>query len=219
MNRIKSILLLLLGINTLIISLLLMFFKDNSLRIPKTKYNIQIDIVEYYPEEEQTQDLIISDIYDVYNLDMTIPCGVSENDFRTITQGNLIGYEKVYLHAEEIYHVNAILLYNINALESGYGTSELAVNNNNLGGIRESMSLDFVEYDSFEESIMSLARLLGEEYLDQDGMYYNGKDIRSINMRYSLNEEDCTVNWRWSEKLSEMILDCYMKINKNVLPN
>lgn len=71
----------------------------------------------------------------------------------------------------------------ISALETGYFTSEVYKTHNNVGGLMGSSG--YMRFDSVEEGIEALSDLLVEEYLSEDGMYYNGNTIIALSQNYN----------------------------------
>ena len=73
---------------------------------------------------------------------------------------------EVFLAALEKYGINAAILAAIAMNESAYGTSKKARNLNNVGGIR-SGAKGFKKFNSVDECIMEMARLLKNSYINK----------------------------------------------------
>lgn len=71
----------------------------------------------------------------------------------------------------------------ISALETGYFTSDAYKTHNNVGGLMGNSG--YMSFNSVEEGIEALVDLLVEEYLDEDGMYYNGTTIIALSQNYN----------------------------------
>lgn len=97
-------------------------------------------------------------------------------------QGDLIPLEDAFLEAESTYGVDASFLAAVAALESGWGKSELARKKNNLFGWRGADG--YMAFDSPEDCIDHVAEYLAEEYLDPDGLYYNGLSVEDVAISY-----------------------------------
>lgn len=93
--------------------------------------------------------------------------------------------------------VNSLFLISLTRLESGHGTNDIAVNQNNISSWRISRS-GYRTFESKSECINKTAKLLSDEYLSTDGNFYKGKSIWNINRSYC--EQDS-----WSEKINELI--------------
>ena len=78
----------------------------------------------------------------------------------------LAGKGATFLKAQEEYGVNAAFLASICIHESG-GTSNYAKNKNNVGGVRYPGSTEFRRFNSVDECIMYMARLLKGNYIDK----------------------------------------------------
>jgi len=106
---------------------------------PKTTYHPAPQVKEPIQEPKQIQQELP---------EMLTPCGISENELATQIKG-LAPYAEAFLQAEEQYGINAKLLIAISALESGWGTSELAKTNNNLFGWTSSSG--YASFNTVEE--------------------------------------------------------------------
>ncbi len=98
-----------------------------------------------------------------------------------------------YVYAEEVYGVNAIFLMALTSLESGHGRSTLAMENNNLGGVK-SIYGGWEYFSDWEECIMHIAELLSGSYLTEDGVYFNGYSIWGVNIKYCQDGSDWAGN-------------------------
>jgi beta-N-acetylglucosaminidase len=108
--------------------------------------------------------------------------------------------------AEREYGVNSLLIAATAAHESELGTSNIAQNKNNLFGFTaydETPLKSATYFSSFEESIDKFAKLISREYLNRDGIYFEGYTIEDINKNYATDP-----NWskgvrRWINKMLE----------------
>ena len=101
---------------------------------------------------------------------------------------------------EDIYNVNLIYVVSIIILESGWGMSERANNgSNNLTG--HSVFWDDspgTYFDSWEHCVEETFRLLSEDYLSENGAYFNGYTLYAVNQKY------CTTS-TWYEMVTEIV--------------
>lgn len=127
---------------------------------------------------------------------------VAELDFG-LAGTQLEGLGEDFKRAEEEYEVNAILLMAMAKLESGNGTSMLADEKNNLFGFN-AIDQDPInaasKFQSKGESIMHVAKFLKENYLVEDGRFYNGVSTEGIGELYATDPA-------WSRKVSEMMVE------------
>ena len=98
---------------------------------------------------------------------------------------NFIPLASALITAEHKYQVNVFFLLGIEATESGWYTSPISKNCNNLGGVRESKAHPsygcgrnkgggFAYFNTVEEFIDYQASLLHNHYLTPGGKHYNG---------------------------------------------
>ena len=114
---------------------------------------------------------------------------------------NLQGLGKDFKKAEEKYEVNAILLMGMAKHETGNGHSYLAKTKNNLFGFNAIDQDPIDSANTFKdkgESIDHVAKFLKENYLSEDGKYYNGISTKSIGKLYASDPE-------WSNKVDYMM--------------
>lgn len=79
-----------------------------------------------------------------------------------------ISLKEMFQIAAEVYQVDFDMLYAISKLETKHFQSDLFVNHNNPGGIKDFDSESgWASYDTQFEGIMEMARLLRRNYLDQ----------------------------------------------------
>lgn len=114
---------------------------------------------------------------------------------------NLQGLGKDFKKAEEKYEVNAILLMGMAKHETGNGHSYLAKTKNNLFGFNAIDQDPINSANTFKdkgESIDHVAKFLKENYLSEDGKFYNGISTKSIGKLYASDPE-------WSNKVDYMM--------------
>ena len=115
--------------------------------------------------------------------DVTARTNLTYDDLLKVTAGtNLEGLENAVIATEEKYGVNSLFILSLAALESGWGTSNLAVNRNNLFGIcAYDTNVDAAtNFSTKSECIDYFGRLMANEY------FVNGRtDLWSINEIYA----------------------------------
>ena len=97
-----------------------------------------------------------------------------------------------YIEAEEKYGVNAVFLMALTSLESGHGKSNVAINNNNIGGVRRGG--EYINFSSWGSCIDYIANLLSKYYLKEDAKYFNGYSAWDVNKNYCENSD-------WADKI------------------
>ncbi len=121
--------------------------------------------------------------------DVTLKSHASANEIDEKLKGtDLEGLGQAFVNAENKTGVNAWFLTGLAAHESGFGTSRIAQDKNNLFGF---MAYDRSPYKSAktygtkEDGIMDVADYLSQAYLSENGKYYNGKSIDAIGQKYA----------------------------------
>lgn len=149
-----------------------------------------------------------------YNeFDLREVSNVTEDELNQILDGtNLKELVPYYKEAEEKYGVNALFLIGITALESGWGTSDRAIYDNNYTG--------FGVYDDSSEginsstkrgNILGTAKCLSEQYLSENGDYYNGYSIKEVNIKYCLDKNK-NPDYNWSTEINKIVKDLKSEI-------
>ena len=158
-----------------------------------------------------------------FNMDLSKPSGLSLEQFRKILQYNSSDINNIFTsnadyfyYAEQEYGLNGVFLAAIAIHESGWGTSNISLNKNNLFGY---MAYDGNAYASaksfstYSEGIDLLARVLVKYYLNSagteiyggeiaEGKYYNGSTLTGVNTRYASDSE-------WANKVYNIMEDLY----------
>lgn len=153
------------------------------------------DLQTNYDELQGYMNLLLES--PVFNpSDVTIPSNAHIYQIKYALQDTeLMDLASTFIEAEKTYNVNAFFLIGLVCLESSYGRSDRALNDNNLSGYAvyndNSVGKKFV---SKEASIMETARLIAEDYLPDGARFHTGKSIHQINQMYSADPE-------WANKI------------------
>lgn len=108
---------------------------------------------------------------------------------------NFIPYATNLITAENKYNVNVFFLLGVEALESGWVTSPISRNCNNLGGVCESTehpsnscgsnsNCSFAHFDTVGDFIDHHAKMLHNNYLTPGGLYYHGTTPSAVVTNY-----------------------------------
>lgn len=103
-------------------------------------------------------------------------------------------YKSAFIDAGQQFGIDYKLLISIAILESGWGTSKHAVENNNIFGWCSGRQ----KFKSVESCIYYVAEFLSREYLSPDGMYFEGNGIDSIAKHYNENPQ------KWAEEIKKI---------------
>ena len=121
----------------------------------------------------------------------------------------LSGIEKTLMEIQDEYNVNAILILAIVRLESGNGRSNIAQTRNNLGGIvvTERSVAVYKSFDSKDECVIYMAKLLSESYLTEGGRFFSGYTLTDISKRYS------AASVKWTELVKQLMYEIQLGID------
>ena len=104
---------------------------------------------------------------------------------------NFIPYAQAIITAERKYSVNAFFLIGIEAMESGWITSAVSRNCNNLGGVKATAShptngcsSSFGYFNSINEFIDYHAEMFHRSYLTPGGKFYEGTSPFDVQKHY-----------------------------------
>ena len=139
---------------------------------------------------EEVEEVIV-EIEKNYNLTLTTDLRTKSNlhaiDYDTMLQGtNLEGIGKAIEQAEKNYSVNGLYLMGLCIVESGWGTSPFAVNRNNLVGWNavDNNPSQATTFESKEDCILHVAQKLQQNYLTENGAYFEGYTAPDIDVHY-----------------------------------
>jgi len=114
---------------------------------------------------------------DATTMPVTTPSGFSAARFERAFAGTgLSGIGETLVQAEELYGINSLVLAAITVHESGWGSSRLAQDKNNLAGLGayDHSPGSAIRFENREECVMFLAELLRERpgSLEEIGTWY-----------------------------------------------
>lgn len=164
---------------------------------------IQEEIDEWDSKEKQETARISAleeERYVVFDSkDVTKPSHLTAEEMEMILKDtDLQPFAGVYIEAESKYGVNAVFLCAVSALESDWGRSRRAKEDNNLTGFgvygKDAVGINA---DSGKENLLMTASHLREYYLNPGGTYYEGLSAADINVHY------CAGN-TWAGKVTDI---------------
>ncbi len=139
--------------------------------------------------------------------DMRTKTGYTGAQLEACLADKLSGLGESFAAAEQTYGVNSLFLIAICQLESANGTSKLAVNKNNLAGLKSRSS--FVRFSSYSDCIDKLAQMLSVKYLSPSGVFYHGSTIKGVCVTY------CNSSAHWINVVSKNMQKNQDKIISN----
>lgn len=151
---------------------------------------------------------LLSDI--TSNMQLNKPSGLTLEQFKKVLSDekdkNKIfeNNAEYFYYIEKQYNINGIFVAAVGIHESGWGTSKIAIQKNNLFGYGAYDSNPYngaYEFTNYSESIDLIARVFVKYYLNPNGTsiyggekaagtYYNGPTLSGINIKYASDK-----NW------------------------
>ena len=147
--------------------------------------------------QEQMDKLLTKPVFN--SQDVSVMSNVNVHQLSYALEGTALQpLASTFVKAEKTYSINAFFLTGLVAVESGWGTSDRAINDNNMSGyaVYNDNSVG-KKFSSKEESIMETARLIAEDYLPEGAKYHTGKSVYDINQLYSADSN-------WNLKISNI---------------
>lgn len=129
---------------------------------------------------------------------------------RALEGTGLSGLGEQIKKAEHRYGVNAWFLTALAAHESGFGTSKIAMDKNNLFGFMAYDSSPYRSAMSFKnrgEGINHVANYISNQYLKVGGAHFSGITIDSVGKSYATDK-------KWADKIS-LIMNNLIKKSEN----
>lgn len=146
-------------------------------------------IVEEAPE---TKYISIEEIKISKDMDLSIRCGISREDFIKLMQNMKVDYsgffEKnagIIYDLCEKYEINEIFFCGLIAAESGWSIASSHRNAHNYISMMSSKGL--IRYSSEEEGLEAATKLLHNKYLTPGGSCYSGKTLSAVQKRFCPN--------------------------------
>ena len=142
--------------------------------------------------KEEQNYISIEEIKISRNMDLTVRCGISKEDFKTLMTNlkpDTTGFFKensdtIYDLCEK-YEINEIFFCGLIAAESGWKIASNHRNSNNYVSMMSGGKL--IKYATPEEGLEAAAKLLHNRYLTEGGSYYYGKTLSAVQTRYCPN--------------------------------
>lgn len=134
--------------------------------------------------------------------DVRLHSGATQEMIEAKLKGTpMAGLSESFIRAEKDHGVNALFLTSLAIHESGYGRSAIARDKNNLFGFQafdRSPYQSARTFSSFEESIDHVAGYLSRAYLNENGSYFSGYSVESINTFYATDP-------KWSDGITKLM--------------
>ena len=156
----------------------------------------------------KTKQQILSELN--INMNLNKPSGLTLEQFKKVLSDekdiNKIFSQNAeyFYYIEKQYNINGIFVAAVGIHESNWGTSQIALQKNNLFGYGADDSNPYnnaYSFNSYSENIDLLARVFVKYYLNSSGIsiyggeksigtYYNGSTLNGVNTKYASDK-----NW------------------------
>lgn len=174
-----------------------------------------------YIHWSKMDDAKMREFFGDYDFDVTQKYNGTADDLNKFldkySNSELKGKGQAFIDAQNKYNISALALLAICGAETSYGTDGEAVKRHNFANIEKEKNASYDgrwrKFDSAEDCIMELARLLRENYVDSPG---SGKvahlsKLYQIGPKFCPAKEDGTgAGW------AKLVHDCMNDINKTI---
>ena len=147
-------------------------------------------------QEEVKEEVVLPEGVKNYTLtvdmDLRTKSNVSAEEIDKMLEGTKMhGLGSAFVKAEQTYGVNALYLMGLACLESAYGSSNYAVNRNNLyGWAAYDSNPDNAKYfESKESATMFVAERLKRNYLTEGGTWFEGYSAKAVDVHYCTDKQ------------------------------
>lgn len=172
------------------------------------KAELEVFNSELIELRERTKSALIPDNTNISNFSLLTPTNYTIEELDEILVGTgFEGYGEAYYQAEKETGINSVFLISLSALESGWNTSTLAKQKNNVFGWQAyDDNFDSAKtFNDVENSIIHCAKGIKELYLTKGGKYHYGYGLEAMNMKYSTSST-------WAYKVGRIMLQLYDKL-------
>lgn len=176
-------------------------------------------------EEIKEPETIIADIQPVTNrsevdreivknyivnneTDLRIKTNVSVEEYQQMLEGTeLHEIAKSLYDAEQTFNINGLYLMGLACLESSYGNSSFAKNRNNIFGWNavDSNPGKASYFNSKSGCVMFVAEKLSNNYLSENGCYFEGYTASDIDKHYCTDKQHANKIIKIIEKLEKKL--------------
>lgn len=157
-----------------------------------------------------------------FNMALNKPSGLSLEQFKKLfanetkdTKNIFKNNAQYFYYAEKQYNVNGVFIAAVAIHESGWGSSAIASNKNNLFGYGAYDSSPYessYQFSHYSEGIDLIARVFAKYYLNPAGTkiydgnraagtYYNGPTLSGVNVRYASDKNWANGVYTWMQYL------------------
>lgn len=186
--------------------------------IPKQKEEIQIaeqpivteiNEIQVTNRSDKNREIEIIKNYIVNNeTNLKIKSNVSIEEYQKMLEGTgLYEIAESLYNAEQTFSINGLYLMGLACLESSYGNSSFARNRNNIFGWNafDSNPNKASYFDSKSECVMFVAEKINNNYLNENGCYFEGYTAKDIDKHYCTDKQHANKIIKIIEKLEKKL--------------
>lgn len=161
-----------------------------------------------------------------FGMDLRKPSGLSLQQFKKIFANDSNDKNKVFennaeyfYYIEQQYGINGLFVAAVAVHESGWGTSKISQNKNNLFGYGAYDSNPYggaYSFSTYSEGIDLVARVFVKYYLnppgtkiydetEASGKYYSGSNLSAVNSKYASDKNWANAVYKWMTYLQNKI--------------
>lgn len=149
-------------------------------------------------------------------MNLATPCRMTAEQLETGLRYELKPLAQTFVEIEDEYGINSALYASVVSLESGWGRSDVSQEKNNITSF--TVDGELKAYSSKEECLWDMAENLSGNYLDEDGIYYDGgtwlEDVASYYLVGKPKEELTRKERKAVDSYVETVEDIYKGILK-----
>lgn len=189
-----------------------------NIKTPKELLNEFMQRSEELKREQMIKEIVKSLAEQIRNSkprfnpsDVTEGSNLTLDQIHYLLQGTALDdLSPYYYEFEKKYGLNAFFIMSLTAEESGWGTSYLATNYNNIAGHKNKYG-GWKYYDSKVQCLEETFRLISQEYVSPKGDFYCGKDMFDINLTYCPNKDNPT---KWANNIYNISQELLQKLKE-----
>jgi beta-N-acetylglucosaminidase len=176
-------------------------FEELTVKVQQMESDYDAKLSEYSAYEDQRKISVISDGLTTpmteselaNTFDITTPSLATVAELDAYLEGTGLEGLGCYFKYEEMTEgINAVALMSLAIIESGSGTSNIAVKKNNIlswAAYDTSAFTSAASYSSMAECLEKCTPVIVSNYLTKGGTYYHGKTLKGMNKSYSSSDE------------------------------
>src|SRR5574344_369390 len=151
---------------------------------------VNTESVDDITQVEEPKYKSIEEITISRDMDLTVRCGISKEDFKTLMDNTKADSSNFFFDNSDLiydlcekYEINEVFFCGLIAGESGWNIASNHRTKHNYISMMAS-SGNMITYSSVEEGLEAAAKLLHNKYLTEGGSCYSGKTLSGVQRRF-----------------------------------